>query len=71
MHEKEGDDKEEKKTVWGRRKSDYYSADNVDYEVSSPILCAMDLLTFLYFHPCDVSKKSSWLFCIKKRPLQF
>lgn len=52
MHEEE---EEEKKTVWGRRKSDYYSADNVDYEVRIPIPSAMDLPTFVYFHPCNVS----------------
>lgn len=32
MHDEE-EDEGGKKTVWGRRKSDYYSADNVDYEV--------------------------------------
>lgn len=70
MHEEEEEDEEEKKTVWGRRKSDYYSADNVDYEVSIPILNAMGLLTFLYFHPCNASKITYWLCCINKLMFQ-
>lgn len=33
MHEDEDEDMEEKKTVWGGRKSKYYDADNLDFEV--------------------------------------
>ena len=32
--EEEGEEKNDKKAPWGKRKKMYYSADNVDYEVS-------------------------------------
>jgi hypothetical protein len=44
--EEEEEEEEKEKTAWGKGKRIYYSADNVEYEVS--LFCAFFCLGFLY-----------------------